>query len=60
MDFREDFRRYKEASDTHVYNKARLEDSAQRRFADPPVAQMAKAEARKLDAAGVKADQIKT
>ena len=59
-DWREDFRRYKEAGDTLQYKKERYEDATQQRYADPPLHGLVVAEAKRLEQAGVTADQLST
>jgi hypothetical protein len=59
-DFREDYRRYNEATQEMTYSKGRYEDSAQVRVSDPPLYSAAKSQARAMGSAGVTADQIST
>jgi putative FmdB family regulatory protein len=60
QDFREDYRRFDEATQQLAYQKERAEDSAQQRFADPPLARMAEQKFKALERAGVNADNVST
>jgi hypothetical protein len=60
QDFREDYRRFSEASAETDYAATRIEYNEGVKLPSPPLFQAAKAEAKKMQAAGVTADQIST
>lgn len=58
QDMREDFRRFREASEGLEYKHERLEDSRQQRLAPPPLYKAAHRKAESLAKGGVTADQL--
>lgn len=60
QDMSRDYKRFDEASQHLAYQKERLEDSRQAKLPEPRLYSQAKWRAKRLERAGVTADQIKT